>query len=197
MKTPDHLQDALAHPSSVSASPSHLLPQGEKALTEKSVWKPSAPNPAVGIPSPLAGEGARRACPGPDPGADEGKPATPPQRLLKTSQRTKHLARSLRRNATAAEGKLWQLLRHRRLEGFKFRRQVPIGPYVADFACLSAQLVIELDGSQHFDSPHDARRDAWLVAGGYRVLRVWNSELNENPSGVLEAIWHAIEEHRP
>ena len=193
MKIPDHQQDASAHPSSGAAR--HLLPQGEKGPTEMPVVQSPTTAPAVGMPSPLAGEGARRACPGPDPGADEGKPSTPPQRLLKSSPKTIGLARSLRRNATAAEGKLWQLLRHRRLEGFRFRRQVPIGPYVADFACLSARLVVELDGSQHFNSPHDAKRDKWFAGDGYRVLRIWNSELNNNPAGVLEALWNALEEH--
>jgi hypothetical protein len=74
------------------------------------------------------------------------------------------------------------------LVGFKFRRQVPIGPYFADFACYEGRLVVELDGSQHFESARDVRRDEELRRRGFEVLRVWNSELSDNRDGVLEAI---------
>lgn len=94
-------------------------------------------------------------------------------------------ARRLRREATDVERTLWQLLRDRRLVGLKFRRQVPIGPFVADFACLSVRLIVELDGGQHAGSAEDARRDVYLQAQGWRVLRVWNSELFQNSNGVL------------
>jgi len=94
--------------------------------------------------------------------------------------------------ATEAEKRMWRLLRSRRLAGFKFRRQVPIGTYVADFVCYDARLIIELDGSQHVDSAHDRKRDAWLSDDGYRVLRVWNNDLTHNEAGVLEAIWAAL-----
>ena len=87
---------------------------------------------------------------------------------------------------------LWRALRSRRFAGFKFRRQVPIGRYIADFVCYEARLIIELDGSQHADSSHDQRRDAWLKDDGYRVIRVWNNELTHNRSGVLEGVWHAL-----
>ncbi|HEV2514753.1 MAG TPA: endonuclease domain-containing protein [Devosia sp.] len=97
-------------------------------------------------------------------------------------------ARALRRNETQAEARLWYLLRDRRLVGFKFRRQVPIGPYFADFACYEGRLVVELDGSQHFESARDVRRDEELRRRGFEVLRVWNSELSDNRDGVLEAI---------
>jgi len=103
------------------------------------------------------------------------------------------LARSLRRRPAEHETRLWGLLRDRRLVGYKFRRQVPIGPYVADFACLDARLVIELDGSQHIESERDRVRDAWLSGGGYRVLRFWNSDLTGNRDGVLETIWLALQ----
>jgi very-short-patch-repair endonuclease len=165
-----------SHPS--SGATRHLLPQGEKEVPTAGASAPS--------PSPLAGEGARR--------ADEGLASTPKERLLKSSARTVGLAKSLRRNSTEAEKRLWRLLRDRRLVGFKFRRQVPIGPYVADFACLDVRLVVELDGSQHVASDRDVVRDAWLAADGYRVLRVCNSELNSNEAGVLDAIWHAVQE---
>jgi very-short-patch-repair endonuclease len=98
-------------------------------------------------------------------------------------------ARNLRRNGTEVEKRLWAILRDRRLVGFKFRRQVPIGPYIADFACYEAKLVVELDGSQHYDNRFlDARRDAELSRRGFKVIRVWNSEVNDNRDGVLELI---------
>ena len=101
-------------------------------------------------------------------------------------------ARSLRRNRTEAEARLWGLLRDRRLVGFKFRRQVPVGRYVVDFACFDARLVVELDGSQHFESARDVRRDAELTARGFEVLRVWNNELWDNRDGVLEGVLAAL-----
>ncbi|MDP6390490.1 MAG: DUF559 domain-containing protein, partial [Alphaproteobacteria bacterium] len=98
-------------------------------------------------------------------------------------------ARELRQNPTDAEQRLWAALRRKQLGGHRFRQQVPLGPYVVDFACLRAKLVIEVDGGQHADrSDHDARRDRWLASGGYRVLRFWNSEVAENFDGVLAAI---------
>jgi very-short-patch-repair endonuclease len=100
-------------------------------------------------------------------------------------ERMKNAARKLRRDMTDAERKLWFLLRDRRLAGFKFRRQVPVGPYVADFACFANRLVVEADGGQHADSAHDAERDAWLSAQGFRILRFWNSEILANAEGVV------------
>jgi very-short-patch-repair endonuclease len=85
------------------------------------------------------------------------------------------------------------VLRDRRLVGFKFRRQVPVGAYVADFACFEARLIVELDGSQHFGSARDAIRDAELARRGFEVLRVWNNELTHNRNGVLESVLAAIE----
>jgi very-short-patch-repair endonuclease len=105
------------------------------------------------------------------------------------------LARSLRRNATDAERTMWRLLRDRRLAGIKFRRQVPVGPFVADFACTQHRLVIELDGGQHAESDGDARRDAVLAAAGWRVLRVWNNDLMRNPGGVLWSVGQALGLH--
>jgi very-short-patch-repair endonuclease len=101
-------------------------------------------------------------------------------------------ARVLRRNATEVERIMWRLLRDRRLAGVKFRRQVPIGPFVADFASMEHRLVVELDGGQHADNTADARRDAFLVAGGWRVLRFWNNEAISNREGVLETIRDAV-----
>jgi very-short-patch-repair endonuclease len=86
------------------------------------------------------------------------------------------------------------LLRGRRFIDFKFRRQVPIGPFIADFICLDAKLIVELDGSQHVDDPTDVQRDADLQRRGFRVLRVWNNELMMNEGDVLEAIYAALTE---
>jgi very-short-patch-repair endonuclease len=102
-------------------------------------------------------------------------------------------AKSLRSGMTDAEGALWYRLRGRRFEGMKFRRQVPVGPYVADFLCERAQLVIEIDGGQHAEQTDwDMVRSRWLDARGYRVLRFWNNEVLENLEGVLEAIRQAV-----
>ena len=97
-------------------------------------------------------------------------------------------ARQLRAKQTDAERKLWFLLRDRRLTGFKFRRQVPIGPYIADFACFQTRLIVEADGGQHAGAAHDAERDTWLSAQGYRILRFWNSDDLTNPEGVMTRI---------
>ena len=87
------------------------------------------------------------------------------------------LARALRRNATEAERIMWRLLRDRRLAGAKFRRQVPIGPFIADFASIAHRLVVELDGGQHAENEADARRDGFLAANGWRVMRFWNNDV--------------------
>lgn len=102
------------------------------------------------------------------------------------------IARALRRNATEAERIMWRLLRDRRLGGVKFRRQVPIGPFIADFASIEHRLVVELDGGQHADSETDVRRDSFLVADGWRVVRFWNNDVMTNREGVLEAIHEAL-----
>jgi len=100
----------------------------------------------------------------------------------------------MHRLPTSEEDRLWRELRARRFVDYKFRRQFPVGPYIADLVCLSARLFIELDGSQHAGSVSDARRDEWLNSQGFRVLRVWNNELTHSRDSVLEAIWHALEE---
>ena len=94
-------------------------------------------------------------------------------------------ARALRNNSTRHERKLWGMIRRLRP---KFTRQFPIGPYTADFACRQARLVVELDGGQHSESDHDRRRDTFLRAQGWSVIRIWNNELDENPDGVFQAI---------
>ena len=98
-------------------------------------------------------------------------------------------ARRLRKNLTDAERKLWHCLRMRQLEGHKFRRQVRIGPYIADFACLKAMLVIEVDGGQHAEARlYDSRRDDFMHGQGYRVMRFWNNEVLSNIDGVWQVI---------
>jgi very-short-patch-repair endonuclease len=89
---------------------------------------------------------------------------------------------------TDAELRLWRLLRDRRLSGIKFRRQVPVGPYIVDFLCVGAKLIVEADGSQHAESPRDKTRDAYLESQGWKVLRFWNNEVSQNREGVLETI---------
>jgi adenine-specific DNA-methyltransferase len=87
-------------------------------------------------------------------------------------------ARSLRRDDTVAEARLWAALRDRRLGGFKWRRQVPRGAYILDFYCADARLVVELDGGQHSEAVrYDERRTAWLEAQGLQVLRFWNHQI--------------------
>jgi very-short-patch-repair endonuclease len=104
-------------------------------------------------------------------------------------------AKRLRETTTAAEDLLWRRLRRLPVSGTHFRRQVPIGPYVADFACMAARLITEVDGSQHGHEDNIKRDDArsrWLEAEGYRVLRFWNNDLTGNMDGVLEAIYAAV-----
>ncbi|HWG86103.1 MAG TPA: DUF559 domain-containing protein [Deinococcales bacterium] len=97
--------------------------------------------------------------------------------------RTRDIARNLRREPTPAERKLWLAIRRDQL-GVRFRRQHPIGRYVADFACTELRLVVEVDGGQHAGSLEDAARTAWLEERGWLVLRYWNNEVLENPEGV-------------
>jgi very-short-patch-repair endonuclease len=94
---------------------------------------------------------------------------------------------TLRQSATDAEKTLWTHLRNRHLAGLKFRRQHPIGPYIADFACPEAKLVVELDGGRHTEAT-DARRTAYLEAQGNTVVRFWNNEVLQNTEGVLEVL---------
>ncbi len=104
-----------------------------------------------------------------------------------TTRHMRDRARMLRANQTKAEQTLWFELRSRRLQGFKFRRQVPIGRFVVDFLCTEKQLIVEVDGGQHSQNT-DAERDRWLCDQSYTVLRYWNNEVLENLDGVLEDI---------
>jgi very-short-patch-repair endonuclease len=105
-------------------------------------------------------------------------------------------AQRLRANATTAEQILWRHLRRLEVNGSHFRRQVAIGPYVADFACLARRLVIEVDGSQHGSEAgnrHDEIRTDWLKSEGYRVARFWNNDVMNRTDAVLEAIHDMLE----
>ncbi|MDZ7600086.1 MAG: endonuclease domain-containing protein [Hoeflea sp.] len=106
----------------------------------------------------------------------------------KDIQRLRGFARAMRRAPTEAEERLWGALRDRRLDGLKFRRQVPIGAFIADFVCMEAKLIVEVDGVQHAESPRDRARDAVLETRGFRVLRFWNDDVMRD----LEAICATI-----
>ena len=101
----------------------------------------------------------------------------------------KSLARKLRQQATDAERRLWQHLRAHRLAGYKFRRQVVIEPYIVDFVCLEARLIVEVDGGQHLEQlEDDLKRSAFLESLGYTVIRFWNHEILGDIHTVLEQI---------
>ena len=104
-------------------------------------------------------------------------------------------ARALRRDMTEAERIIWYNVRAHRFQGVSFRRQAPIGPYIVDFVCHAAKLIIEVDGGQHFEAKNivrDMRRDTYLAAQGYRVLRFNNLDVMTNKSGVLDTIAAAL-----
>jgi very-short-patch-repair endonuclease len=102
----------------------------------------------------------------------------------------------LRKSDTEAERRLWERLRSRRLGGFKFVRRLPVGPYIADFACRECKLIVEVDGATHSSDEevsHDARRSDFLEAQGYRVMSFWNDAIYKNLDDVLDAIFQALE----
>ncbi len=134
-------------------------------------------------PSPARGEGMESSVP------NASKARAPIVAILRH-------ARALRGSMTDAERKLWHALRARRFAATKFRRQVPLGPYVADFLCYEKRLVIEVDGSQHADSKRDEARDRWFAGNGFRVLRFWNNDVLTNLDGVSTAIHSALAERR-
>jgi len=119
---------------------------------------------------------------------------TPPRPVItkrrpgKTTQ-----ARRLRHDETDEEHQLWRDLRNRELNGYKFVRQVPIGPYIADFLCRRVRLIVEIDGFQHAESERDNRRTDWLNINGYSILRFWNHEITRDRHAVLETILAAVE----
>jgi len=107
-----------------------------------------------------------------------------------------NFAKKQRREMTRAENDLWRELRAGRFKGWKFRRQVPVGSYVADFLCFDARLIVELDGEPHLDEDRrskDMTRDLWLRSQGFRVMRFTNDEMLGNPLRVMSAITEALE----
>jgi very-short-patch-repair endonuclease len=192
---------------------------GSEAVTTKA---PDHPH----LPSPLAGEGARRADEGFGSAGVETEGSSCVAGIVNPSSvAARHLlpqgekggearrvpvphhrsldpfylgaARRLRRAQTPQELKLWGILRDRRFAAHKFRRQVPIGRYIADFVCFGGRLIIELDGSQHAESVRDRVRDAWFEAEQFRVLRFWNNQVDFEPVSVADSIWHALEDPKP
>ncbi|MGQ0672314.1 MAG: endonuclease domain-containing protein [Hyphomicrobium sp.] len=106
-------------------------------------------------------------------------------------------ARDLRKDMSDAEWKLWQRLRGGQIDGVRFRRQHPIGAFIADFVCLEKCLIIEVDGAHHAEPAqvvHDAKRSRWLEARGYQILRFWSNEIAGNLDGVLDTIWNELQE---
>ncbi|MDH3027912.1 endonuclease domain-containing protein [Methylobacterium fujisawaense] len=105
-------------------------------------------------------------------------------------------ARSLRRTQTSAEAKLWRVLRNRALNGWKFRRQHPIDPYIVDFACIEAKLIVEVDGATHSTDAElvrDAMRTEILESLGFALLRIPNADIHDHRDGVRETILAALE----
>lgn len=102
-----------------------------------------------------------------------------------------NLSRKLRKDQTPWEGKLWQVLRNRNIEGLKFRRQFKIGKYIVDFCCIERKLVIELDGGHHNEQKNilkDKVRQKYIESKGYKVLRIWNNEIDDNLEGVIDQV---------
>jgi len=162
-----------AHPSPGSRfAPATLSPEGRGEAGADNTAGEVGKTGAAGATSPLRGE-------------------VDAQRRVRGSVSR---ARSLRSNETEAEHKLWGMLRGRQLGGYKFIRQSPVGPYVADFACREAALIIELDGSQHAESERDEIRTRYLNDQGYSVLRLWNDDVRDL-RGVADAILAAISLH--
>ncbi|MEO3998193.1 DUF559 domain-containing protein [Mesorhizobium sp. CAU 1732] len=122
------------------------------------------------------------------------KPGT--ERGAQTSRRSPQAvarARDLRKGDNMAEAVLWMELKARRLGDYKFVRQMPFGPYFADFACRAKKLVVELDGSQHAESDYDRRRDEFMRAEGYSVLRFWSVDALKSMNSVCETILAALD----
>ena len=101
-------------------------------------------------------------------------------------------AQMLRKRMTDAERRLWSKLRMRQVEGFRFRRQAPVGPYVVDFICLELKLIVEVDGGQHAVPQADAKRTVWLESEGYRVIRFWNNDVLKNTEAVLQTLYDTL-----
>ncbi len=154
------------------APPSNPLPEGEGEF----------------VPLALSGRGAR------GEGKFRGALMTTKEKKHRIHPQIRARAQALRQPQTPAEATIWRRLRKRQLGGFKFRRQHPIGRFIADFYCAACQLVIEIDGDAHAErTEYDAARTAWLEQQGYRVIRFTNREVFECLDSVLEAILRECE----
>ncbi|MBN9243158.1 MAG: endonuclease domain-containing protein [Mesorhizobium sp.] len=139
----------------------------------------------LGSSPPRSGGEVARAKPATERGAPDQRSRRSPERIAR--------ARRLRHGDNMAEAILWNELKAKRLGGYKFARQVPIGPYFADFVCREHKLVVELDGSQHADNDYDRQRDEFMRAKGYSVLRFWSADALKHMPGVCETILAAVE----
>ena len=131
------------------------------------------------------------------PSGERTRARAQPGRRRNRSAAARNFARELRKNSTAAEKRLWRLLRDRRFGEFKFRRQYPCGSYFLDFYCTLASLAVELDGGGHgFPDRRtkDARRNRFLARQGIKVLRFWNHQMRGELEAVRFEIWHALME---
>ena len=117
---------------------------------------------------------------------------------IKLPDNITQIAKNLRKTSTIAERLLWRHLRVKEVEGYKFRRQAPIGNYIADFVCFEKRIIIEVDGRQHqIEKDKDYKRDKWFKEQGFRVLRFWNNEVLRNMEGVYEVIKESCLSHPP
>ncbi|MGJ5175218.1 endonuclease domain-containing protein [Bradyrhizobium oligotrophicum] len=119
-------------------------------------------------------------------------PRSPSHRT--TSRRIRGFAKTMRSQPTESEAVMWRLLRDRRFERYKFRRQSPVEQYIVDFVCFEKRLIIEIDGSQHADNTADAERDSILRTAGFRIVRYWNNDVLYNSSAVQEDILTKLSE---
>jgi very-short-patch-repair endonuclease len=117
-----------------------------------------------------------------------------PPRHRPAARRSRNFAKKMRHEPTDAEAAMWRLLRDRRLERFKFRRQVPFQSYILDFVCFEKRFLIEIDGSQHASSERDQAREAVLIAEGFQIARYWNNDVLQQPINVLEDIFAKLVE---
>jgi very-short-patch-repair endonuclease len=163
--------------------------EGKWQASAQRIASPPRPSPAALRAAPFPARGKGKSGGGPQDArartarAGEGKSGGAAISPLMRSR-----ARALRQTMTDAERKLWYALRDRRFAGVKFRRQVPLGPFIADFVCFEERLVIEVDGGQHAESLRDRGRDRWFAANGFRVLRFWNNQVLSNLEGVATVI---------
>lgn len=112
--------------------------------------------------------------------------------MKETSVNTRR-ARTLRNNLTDTERCLWSRLKRKQINGHKFRRQFPLGPYIVDFVCLEARLIIEVDGGQHAEQTQkDELRDKWLISQNFHVLRFWDNDVPRETDVVVETIVQAL-----